>query len=175
MIDTEDFNTKVMFLVNYLVGTRLAQNNGLAEIVMEGREDNYVPTLPYAHIQPLLTTNSGDGITNTRYNDVGDKVYETYKDISYSLTFHGDIASVKDTAELCNHMLKFDSTSEYVYTSMRASVPNVTGVVPIINILSNRRRYTYTFDITFRILDVTIDTNAAPQTTGVGVITTNFN
>lgn len=168
MLDIKAFDVKVAKLIQRQVGSRLSQNNGVGNIVIEGlNKNNRVPPLPYISLKLLDSFDSNSFITNSYYNTNDEKVYETVKDLVYVITVYGDSSDAAQTLHLLKKSVRYDSSSEYITANMDATIQETTNVIPILDVLSDRRNYKYEMNITFSVMDVDIDTNSLPLITSV--------
>lgn len=168
MLDVKAFDVKVAKLIQRQVGSLLSQNNGIGNIVIEGlNKNNRVPPFPYISLKLLDSFDNNSFITNTYYNDDGKKVYETHKDLVYVITIHGDDADVAQTLHLLKKSVRYDSSTKYITDNMDAVIQETTNVIPVLNILSDRRNYNYEMNITFTVNDIDVDNNSLPLITSV--------
>ena len=160
MTDLNSFSVGIAKLIQRLIGDMLSSTDAIEIDGLTNVDGSVVPRLPYVVIRHLGAPDNNSFITDTYYNNNRLRVYETHKDLVYRVDIHADDLNGYQIIQKLYKSLRYDSSTSYINTEMAATILDTTPITPLLNLLSDRRNQSYTFDITFTVVDSDVDSNS---------------
>lgn len=159
MIDLNLYRKSLISLIAERIGDSLSQSNGRPSII-QVTNTGTKPQYPYATLD-FLNSRDVAGYTTNRYiNDDGKMVYETHKDLVFTI---GVRAGLADSFSLLTHVHKaftFETRLDQIHTECQATITRTTNPRTFNEVLADRVQKYSEFEVTLRIVDTEIDTNS---------------
>lgn len=155
-IDTNSLYTAVIGIVSTRIGDRLSKV-GTKPAIVRAKGGGVMNKYPYATVDIINISDANSYTTNKYLNEAGQWVYETYKDVVFSISVR---ANNQESYELCNDVHKaftFRSALDYLEETAGATVRRTEDIIPIPDYLSERVQEFNTFNVTLTVIDIDVD------------------
>lgn len=166
MLDTTLIYRKVRELIANRIGSSLTQiklkgQPTTSPAIISLSTTGTKPQYPYATMNILNITDSAGYLTNKYLNELGQDVYETYKDVLVVI----GVRAGKDSYALCNTVKRafiLEPTLTYLSTELNATVARTSDIRTGTETLADRYQNFCTFDLVLRVIDSEVDLDSTP-------------
>lgn len=156
MINLNSYRASLISLIAERIGDSLSQTNERPSII-QVTNTGTKPRYPYATLD-FLNSRDAAGYTTNRYvNDDGKLVYETHKDLVFTI---GVRAGLEDSFSLATHVHKaftFETKLDQIYSECQATITRTSNPRTFNEVLADRVQKYSSFEVTLRIVDTEVD------------------